>query len=155
MHAAVGKKYKVKNYDVLPHDNEKMRQMYYFIGTGTCRDLTWFRPLSEEKPFPEADWNEDVDRQDIDENENMEIENYRTNKTEESMDNEEWAEDCEEEDNRMIKSFKKAAFVLNGKVEKRYECYRQNYKKAITSFKCNKSCIRKGCNFTESFLQFC
>ena len=126
MHAAVGKKYKVKNYDVLPHDNEKMRQMYYFIGTGTCRDLTWFRPLSEEKPFPE-----------------------------ESMDNEEWAEDCEEEDNRMIKSFKKAAFVLNGKVEKRYECDRQNYKKEITSFKCNKSCIRKGCNFTESFLQFC
>ena len=141
MHAAVGKKYKVKNYDVLPHNNEKMRQMYYFIGTG--RDLTWFRPLSEEKPFPEADWNEDVDRQDIDENENMEIENDRTNKTEESMDNEEWAEDCEEEDNRMIKSFKKAAFVLNGKVEKRYECDRQNYKKAITSFKCNKSCIRK------------
>ena len=89
MHAAVEKKYKVKNYDVLPHDNEKMRQMYYFIGTG--RDLTWFRPLSEEKPFPEADWNEDVDRQDIDENENMEIENDRTNKTEESMDNEEWA----------------------------------------------------------------
>lgn len=101
--------------------------MYYFIGTGTCRDLTWFRPLSEEKPFPEADWNEDVDRQDIDENENMAIENDRTNKTEESMDNEEWAEDCEEEDNRMIKSFKKAAFVLNGKVEKRNECDRQNY----------------------------
>ena len=32
--------------------------------------------------------------------------------------------------NRMIKSFKKAAFVLIGKVEKRYECDRPNYKKA-------------------------
>ena len=35
--------------------------------------------------------------------------------------------------NRMIKSFKKAAFVLIGKVEKRYECDRPNYKKAIAS----------------------
>ena len=51
------------------------------------------------------------------------------------MANEEWAEDCEEDDNRMIKSFKKAAFVIIGKVEKRYECDRPNYKKAITSFK--------------------
>ena len=54
----------------------------------------------ETRSFLEANWNEDLDRQDIDENENMEIENDQTNKTEESILNEEWAEDCEEEDNR-------------------------------------------------------
>ena len=45
------------------------------------------------------------------------------------MANEEWAEDCEEDDNRMIKSFKKAAFVIIGKVQKRYECDRQIIRK--------------------------
>ena len=46
--------------------------------------------------------------------------------------------------NRMIKSFRKAAFVLIGKVEKRYECDRPNYKKAITSFKKSATKVASG-----------
>ena len=114
----------MKFVDVLPHYNEKMRAMYYFIGTATHRDMTWFRPHSQEQPFPEADWDEDVDRQDINENENMEVDNDQTNSIEESMANEELAEDFEVNDNRIIKSVKKAAFVLTSKVEKRYKAFR-------------------------------
>ena len=110
-----------------------MRAMYYFLGTGTHRDIAWFRPLSEEHPFPEADWDEDVHRLDIHENcvhlpsgDDMEIDD--TNRTEESMDNQDWVEEIEEDDKSVIKSFKKV-FVLIGRVEKRYEGDRHTFKK--------------------------
>ena len=132
--AAVEKKYKVKIFDVLPHENEIMRAMYYFLGTGTHRDIAWFRPLSEEHPFPEADWDEDVHRLDIHENcvhlpsgDDMEIDD--TNRTEESMDNQDWVEEIEEDDKSVIKSS-----VLIGRVEKRYEGDRHTFKKAINTF---------------------
>ena len=38
-----------------------MRSFYYFLGTGTEKDRAWFRPLSNEISFPEADWAENVD----------------------------------------------------------------------------------------------
>ena len=38
-----------------------MRSFYYFLGTGTEKDKAWFRPLSNEMSFPEADWAENVD----------------------------------------------------------------------------------------------
>ena len=38
-----------------------MRLIYYFLGTGTEEDRAWFRPLSDEISFPEADWAENVD----------------------------------------------------------------------------------------------
>ena len=56
--AAVVKKYKMKNFDVLPEDNEKMRAFYHFIGTGVERASGWFRPLLEESSFPPSDWND-------------------------------------------------------------------------------------------------
>ena len=54
----------------------------------------------------------------------MEVDNDQTNSIEESMANEELAEDFEVNDNRIIKSVKKAAFVLTSKVEKRYKAFR-------------------------------
>ena len=61
--AAVAKKYKVKNFDVLPQENEKMRSFYYFLGTGINRDESWFRPLVDETSFPEIDWSDNTDQQ--------------------------------------------------------------------------------------------
>ena len=49
--AAVAKKYKVKNFDVLPQENEKIRSFYYFLGTGINRNESWFRPLVDETYF--------------------------------------------------------------------------------------------------------
>ena len=67
--AAVEKKYKVRNFDVLPHENEKMRSFYFYLGTGVQREASWFRPLTEEEvPFPEPDWN---NHEDIDVNESI------------------------------------------------------------------------------------
>ena len=45
--AAVEKKYKVRNFDVLPHENEKIRSFYYFLGPCVQREASWFRPLTE------------------------------------------------------------------------------------------------------------
>ena len=42
---AVVLKYKMKDFEVLPKDNENMRAFYHFIATGTIRDSSWFRPL--------------------------------------------------------------------------------------------------------------
>ena len=60
-YTAVVKKYKMKNFDVLPEDNEKMRAFYHFIGTGVERASGWFRPLLEESSFPPSDWNDNQD----------------------------------------------------------------------------------------------
>ena len=52
----------------LPHENEKIRSFYYFLGPCIQREASWFRPLTEEVPFPEPDWN---NRENLDVNENL------------------------------------------------------------------------------------
>jgi hypothetical protein len=34
--------FKLRNFDTLPQQNEKMRAFYYFLGTGGNRDVSWF-----------------------------------------------------------------------------------------------------------------
>ena len=37
--------FKLRNFETLPQQNEKMRAFYYFLGTGGNRDVSWFRPM--------------------------------------------------------------------------------------------------------------
>ena len=138
--AAVEKKYKVWNFDVLPHENEKMRSFYYYLGTGVQREASWFRPLTEEVPFPEPDWNnhENLDvNENISNQENMDT-HIHTVCGEKNIGGNEIEED-------LLPSFKKTVFMMIHKIEIRYNEDSQGYKKIYEKFyeKCTKSYIWK------------
>ena len=112
----------------------------HFIGTGIHRESRWFRPLSEEIPFPIADWNGDaLDNEDLsegfqeseDEMDVSEEENTEEEREDELDDN---IEEESETKDEMLSSFRKSVFKLVCKVEERYEEDTNTYKKAILSF---------------------
>ena len=58
----VVKKFKLKNFEVLPKDNPEMRSVYYYLATGENKDPAWFRPIEEEESaVPLVDWEENIE----------------------------------------------------------------------------------------------
>ena len=56
------KKFKLKNFEVLPKDNPEMRSVYYYLATGENKDPAWFRPIEEEESaVPLVDWKENIE----------------------------------------------------------------------------------------------
>ena len=53
--ASIAKEYKVKNFEILPEDNQEMRSFYHFLGTGNKKEASWFRPIQEEASLPLVD----------------------------------------------------------------------------------------------------
>ena len=49
----------MKNFEILPRENQEMRSFYYYLGTGKTRESCWFRPLEEEVSIPLVDWNDE------------------------------------------------------------------------------------------------
>ena len=103
-----------------------MRLFYYFLGTGTEKDKAWFRPLSNEISFPEADWAENVD----------ETPNCQQSPQENQINAGEMDEDMEEEStkNQKIATLEIAVSKIVTSVEHRFENDPKNFTKAIKSF---------------------
>ena len=137
--ALVAHQYKIKNFEILPKDNEKMRSFYNHLGTGQIRVASWFRPLSEETLMPEVDWNDDHE------------DDLETGSTIESMDEEENVSEASETmnvdsssqhdsdgngDERMevLSKLKKSVFNLIHKIEDRFDKDEEKYQNAINSF---------------------
>ena len=66
----------MKNFEILPYENETMRAFSYYLGTGIERDSDWFRPTLEEQSVPLVDWNDTfIDSINEEEDEDMCVEN--------------------------------------------------------------------------------
>jgi hypothetical protein len=134
--ASVAKEYKVKNFEILPEDNQEMRSFYHFLGTGNKKEVSWFRPIQEEASLPLVDWNNQDESQSSSGEEeasdladdNMDIDDGRSD-DEESNDDE-----SDEEDENTLSNFKKSIFNLIYKIESRFDKDRGNYEKAINAF---------------------
>ena len=137
---AVVQKHKMKNFEVLPKQNEKMRAFYHFIGTGTVRESRWFRPLDleeDEVSIPLADWDEtDVSEDNSSSNISLEISNDQESMevdhpSEEEVDESEIVEEVRIE---ALSRFRKSVFSILCKVESRFEQDANIYLKAINAF---------------------
>ena len=131
--ASVAKKYKVKNFDILPHENEKMRSFYYFLGTGVQKENTWFRPLMEEVPFPEFDWNENPDTLENDDNNSDIVNPGNINSDEPNVSTNDTSDNNKQKDGALA-SLRKTVSDLVLRIETRYDEDPESYKKSIKSF---------------------
>ena len=134
----VANKFKMKNFEILPKHNAKMRAFYHFLGTGIEQDMRWFRPLVEEDEIPLVDWNEET-TEDSEEEEDMSVENglsiKETNMSISSSSKSESDEnDKDDSDLLLLGSLKKSIFCLIYKIENRFGQEKLQFRKAISAF---------------------
>ena len=116
--------FKLRNFETLPQQNEKMRAFYYFLGTGGNRDVSWFRPLNEENPFLDLDWSEIINSQDNNFSDSQECQEQINTA----------ASVNREEKEQVLESLRDAVSNIVEKVDDRFEEDEVTYTKAVKTF---------------------
>ena len=137
--ALVAHQYKMKNFEILPKENEKMRAFYHFLGTGIEHESSWFRPLLEEEDIPQVDWNDNlVSNENENETEQMSVEsNTSSEQVEMNMSDsksESESQSDDESNEEIITRLKKSLFCFIYKIQNRIDKDKQQYTKAVDAF---------------------